>query len=210
MSISYTISVYNESLEINKLLSFLSQEIAPEDEIVVVHTYRNPEEQHEKWFLDIQNICKKYSHKYTNFHFQNNFGAMKNYLSSLASKDFITNFDADEIANRDTIHMWKDIVENHPFDLYLIPRINIVDNYTIEDVNKYGWSINENGWINWPDYQPRIYKNYCGIEWVGDVHEQLKNYKQAVALPSQPNLSIIHHKTIEKQRKQNSLYDSIS
>lgn len=209
MSVSYTISVYNEIVEIEKLLSFLSTEVRSEDEIVVLHTYKDLEETNTVWFRQITNICKQYCHTYQNFHFQNKFFAMKNYLNSLASKDFIINLDADEILSSGTASMWTDIIENHSFDLYFVPRINIVDNYTQNDIQKYSWTINDKGWINWPDYQPRIYKNHCNIEWHGDVHEQLQNHKQAVALPDQPFLAIIHHKSIEKQRQQNALYNSI-
>ena len=135
---------------------------------------------------------------------------MKNALNNLATKNFIINLDADEMVYSQTLQLWKTIIQqNNNNDLFFVPRINTVDNYTIHDIKKYNWSINQHGWVNWPDYQPRIYKNNCGIEWRGDVHEQLVNHRSSAILPSEPNLSIIHHKTIEKQRQQNEFYKQI-
>lgn len=210
MNISYTISVYNEIDEIQKLLSFLSKSIDNNDEIILLHTYRDHQEQHEEWFINIKNLCHKYCHIYENFHFKNNFAVMKNTLNSFATKEFIINLDADEIITADTLSLWKQIIRTNNNDLFLVPRINIVSNYTIDDMKKYSWSINNQGWINWPDYQPRIYKNFCDIRWQGSVHEQLANYKNAIALLPDPKLAIIHDKSIEKQRQQNTLYETIA
>ena len=42
--------------------------------------------------------------------------------------------------------------------MLLVPRVNTVEGLTQEHINKWRWNVNENGWINWPDYQTRINK----------------------------------------------------
>ena len=208
--ISFTISVYNEYIELQNLLEIVKSAQTPQDEIVILHTYKNEDEKTSGLFQEIEQLSKQYSNIYKNFHFQNRFAEMKNSLNSLATKEYIFNFDADEFASLDTINLWKNIVNNNnDNDLYYVPRINTVSNYTLEDIKKYGWNINQKGWINWPDYQPRIYQNNGKIKWVGDVHEYLEGFVNRTALPQDPRLAIIHSKNIERQREQNEFYESI-
>jgi len=208
MDISYTISVYNELEELKQLLSLLELSKTNKDEIVIVHTYRNEEEKQTDNFKHIKHLCNHVD-VYKNYHFQDRFAELKNYLNGLATKDFIINFDADEFAATDTIKHWKQIIAESSHDLYFVPRVNKVRDYTDEDVKKYNWNINSNGWINWPDYQPRIFKNNGNIKWQGDVHEQLTGYLDGAGLPADPRFAIIHNKGIDRQRKQNELYENI-
>jgi len=208
--ISFTISVYNEYIELQNLLEIVKSAQTPQDEIVILHTYKNEDEKTSGLFQEIEQLSKQYSNIYKNFHFQNRFAEMKNSLNSLATKEYIFNFDADEFASLDTINLWKNIVNNNnDNDLYYVPRINTVSNYKLEDIKKYSWNINQKGWINWPDYQPRIYQNNGKIKWVGDVHEYLEGFVNRTALPQDPRLAIIHSKNIERQREQNEFYESI-
>jgi len=208
-SISFTISVYNELEELDRLLQLLKSVQTVKDEIVIVHTYREEQEKETSNFKKIENLSQSYSNIYKNFHFQDKFADLKNYLNSLATKDYIINFDADEFASIDTINIWKRIIEENHGDMYAIPRINTVEDLTKEDIEKYQWNVNTNGWINWPDYQPRIFKNTGEIKWLGDVHERLTGYKRASGLPEDPRFAIIHRKHIDRQRKQNELYENI-
>jgi hypothetical protein len=61
--------------------------------------------------------------------------------------------------------------------------------------------------INWKDYQMRIYKNNKQIRWINPVHEVLHGYKQYSALPD--SMCLLHPKDIERQEKQNNLYNQI-
>ena len=46
----------------------------------------------------------------------------------------------------------KEILEVNPsIDLYWVPRVNTVEGLTQEHINKWGWQINEKGWVNFPD-----------------------------------------------------------
>lgn len=209
-TISYTISVYNELTELERLLSLLKSVQKSDDEIVILHTYRKPSEQKSDNFIEIQKLSKSYANIYQTFHFQDRFAEMKNHLNDLATKDYIINFDADEFVSKETLELWFAIIKSQNHDLYYIPRINTIKGYTIEDIKKYGWIINQNGWIQWPDYQPRIFKNNKQIRWSGNVHEHPTGFSDHHVMAASPSLAILHHKQISKQREQNDLYDQIS
>ena len=101
------------------------------------------------------------------------------------------------------------ICSENDCDLYWVPRINTVDGLTQEHVVKWGWKISEDGWINFPDYQARIYKNVEHIKWVRPVHEIVEGSKTHTYLPKEELFSIRHHKNIETQEQQNNLYTEI-
>lgn len=63
--------------------------------------------------------------------------------------------------------------------------------------------------IQWPDPQMRVFKNNGKIKWKNKVHERLVGYSNYAMFPLNPFFAIRHFKTIERQRKQNELYDKI-
>ena len=69
------------------------------------------------------------------------------------------------------------------------------------------WRVDENGWVNWPDFQWRIYKNHPKIQWVNKVHEVLTGYEHYSDLHAVEEFALYHPKDIEKQVKQNNYYD---
>jgi hypothetical protein len=100
------------------------------------------------------------------------------------------------------------ILEANPeVEMYRVPRWNTVEGLTPEHVRKWGWRIDDKGRVNWPDYQGRIMKRESEVKWVGKVHERLEGYKTTAILPDE--LYIEHHKEIERQEKQNKLYEGI-
>ena len=91
----------------------------------------------------------------------------------------------------------------------LVPRVNTVDGLTQDHIQQWGWSVNESGWVNWPDYQWRIYKNSKDIKWVNKVHEKLHGFKTWSLIPEMEKLALYHHKTIKRQEKQNNFYNTL-
>jgi hypothetical protein len=63
--------------------------------------------------------------------------------------------------------------------------------------------------VNFPDYQCRILKNVKRIKWKNKVHEILTGYKTESNLPANDEFCIHHPKTIERQEKQNLLYETL-
>lgn len=61
--------------------------------------------------------------------------------------------------------------------------------------------------INAYDMQGRIYKK--GMSWYGKVHERIIGGQKFSSLPNDEVYCIQHHKTIERQEKQNNLYNTL-
>ena len=94
-------------------------------------------------------------------------------------------------------------------DLIWIPRVNTVEGLTNEWSNKWRWRVTEKGWVNYPDYQPRVFRNREDIRWTRKVHEYIQGCKTYAHLPPHEELSLYHPKTLDKQIKQNELYSTI-
>jgi hypothetical protein len=208
MKISYAITVCNENDEAVRLIKFLHENKRPEDEIcVLLDTPRTT-----GW---LQGQLYKFS---SNEHirliesaFQGDFSKWKNELNEMCKGDYIFNIDADEMPSENLIKYIPEIIEqNFEALVYAVPRINTVEGLTQDHIQKWGWNVNEKGWVNYPDYQLRIYKNDPGIYWQGKVHERLNIWEEAWPLPADgDNWVLFHPKTIERQEKQNELYDNI-
>ncbi len=78
-----------------------------------------------------------------------------------------------------------------------------------DHMQQWGWAVNEHGWINFPDYQWRVYRNTTEIRWENKVHEVLTGYATISHLPTDKEWCLLHPKTIEKQIKQNTYYDTL-
>ena len=100
-------------------------------------------------------------------------------------------------------------IKENAIDVILVPRVNTVDGLTDEHIQKWGWNVNENGWVNWPDMQYRIYKNSDNIKWVNKVHEVLEGFQTLSHLPMAEELALYHPKDIGRQEKQNAYYDTL-
>ena len=134
----------------------------------------------------------------------------KNKLTEMCSGDYIFQIDADEIPHDILIAQLPTILESNPNnEVYLVPRVNTVKGLTKEYVQKWRWNVDLEDRVNWPDYQWRIWKNIKRIKWKNKVHEVLEGYKTYANLPSLPELALYHPKTIEKQEKQNSYYETL-
>ena len=197
MKISYGITVHNEHEELNQLLEILTENIDSEDEIVVVDDFSNEE---------TQNVIKKYNVKHHQRKLGGDFAAHKNFVIEKCSGDYIFHIDADEYPNVILIQQLKQILEINKVDLIWIPRINTVEGITQAHLNTWGWKQTEQGWINYPDYQSRVFRNDERIRWQRPVHEQITGCKTYSHIPPQEELSLYHPKTIEKQMNQNNMY----
>ena len=143
------------------------------------------------------------------FDWNNNFADWKNILNGYCEGDYIYQLDADEMISEYMIKNLHQILEmNKDVDLIFVPRINTVAGITQEHINKWGWKVNENGWINFPDAQGRIFRK--GMSWYGKVHERIIGGQKFSFLPNDDDdYCIQHHKTIDKQEKQNNFYKTI-
>jgi hypothetical protein len=78
-----------------------------------------------------------------------------------------------------------------------------------DHMQQWGWNVNAEGWVNWPDDQWRIYRNDGTVTWKNRVHEVLQGFKKYATLPMEEDYSLYHPKTIERQIKQNQYYNTL-
>ena len=62
--------------------------------------------------------------------------------------------------------------------------------------------------INVPDYQSRLFKNLDHIRYKRRLHEKVEGFKSYAFIPPQPDIALIHEKSIEKQRATNIRYNT--
>lgn len=206
MKISYAITVYNELEEIKKLVDHLMKYKREEDEIVILFDNKGPREVHQY----LCSLKEQYNISFSVWTFNNNFAEWKNLLNSECYGNYIFQLDADEIPNEYLIQNLHNLLKENPMvDLFFVPRINIVHGITQEHIQKWGWKVNEKGWINFCDYQSRIYKNKPEIKWEGLVHEKIVGTKNYTFFPVDEEWCLLHEKTIERQEKQNNFYNTL-
>ena len=206
MKISYAITVCNEFVEIQNLITFLLKNKRFEDEIVVLYDINNGHEGIEQ-FLRAKSINGE--SVWVPGEFKGHFADWKNKLNDYCTGDYIFQIDADEIPSEFLIDKLPTILENNQVDMFLIPRVNTVEGLTEEYIKKWRWNVNEKGWVNWPDLQMRIYKNTPRLKWKNKVHEVLQGSESHTELPLSEDFALLHPKKIDRQIKQNNYYDTL-
>ena len=206
MKISYAIPVCNEFIEIQRLITFLLENKRQEDEIIVLFDSNNGSKSVED-FLRSKSINGEFN--WVPYKFDGHFADMKNKLTSLCNGDYIYQIDADEMVNEYVLRLLPQVLEQNDVDVLMVSRINTVEGITQEHINKWGWKVTDQGWINFPDPQFRVYRNDEKIKWKNKVHEVLEGYKTISHLPTEKEWCLIHEKSIERQEKQNKFYSEI-
>ena len=206
MKISYAITVCNEYEEIQKLISTLMLNIREEDEVIVLFDKQKGTAEVWEYLVGLQSqdLIKAYPKS-----FKGHFADWKNLLSSFCTGDYIFQIDADEIPSEFLLKTFPQVLESNAVETILVPRVNTVEGLTDEHIQKWRWNVNEKGWVNWPDVQTRIYRRTSEIEWEGKVHERIKGYNTMTYLPIEEDYALYHPKDIQRQEKQNALYETI-
>ena len=207
MKISYGITVHNEAEELQKLLDVLYNNIDDEDEIVICvdgddDAVRFELDVYSKKFYDKNRVMKVYQRK-----LDRDFAAHKNSVIENSTGDYVFHIDADEYPNEILIQQLKQILEMNDVDLIWIPRVNTVEGMEQIHIERWGWRVDGNRWVNYPDYQARVFRRDNKIRWVRPLHEYIDGCKTYAHLPPHEELSLYHPKTIEKQEKQNMFYN---
>jgi len=210
MKIGYFITACNEYEELKKLLILLRTNIDKNDCIGVLLDEKNVTE-------EVDSLCNQFlvpdneSFRVIYSNLDNDFASFKNLGYHLFDDcDWIFNIDADELPSSILIQNIKQIINLNPeTELIYVPRINTVEGLTQDHINKWRWQVNEEGWVNWPDYQGRIYKRSPMIEWKGKVHERIEGMKKYSHLPAKEEFAFHHPKTIDRQERQNKFYETL-
>ena len=210
MKISYAIPVCNEINELERLIKVITKYKQKQDEIVILYDNSSNSVAVEQ-YLRAKSVDTYAPFSWYSRTFDGNFADHKNYLNSLCSGDWIFQIDADEYPDEYLIQILPQLLEsNKSVEAYRVPRINTVEGLTKLHIRKWGWHVNREGWVNFPDSQTRLYKNKDVIRWVLPVHEQLVGYKGFGELPLEKEYSLHHPKEIKRQERQNELYSRIN
>jgi len=207
MKLSYAITVKDELVEIQRLLQTLLTLKQPQDEIVVLYDSKNGS-------ISVESYLRKMNVETTQFlwypyEFDGHFADLKNELTKHCSGDYIFQIDADEYPHETLMDNIHEILEANDVDVVLVPRVNTVEGLTSQHALQWGWNVDDNGWINFPDPQWRIYRNSESIRWENKVHEKLVGYETISNLPWAEELSLYHPKDIERQERQNEYYETL-
>lgn len=205
MKISYAIPVCDEWMQLEYLLNYLFKHKREQDEIIIQCDKGNTTP-------SVYQVLEEYKDKVQIIEFPLNkdFASFKNNLKDNCSGDYIFQIDADEYPEEYLMDTIEWVIKNNPkTDIFWVPRINTVKGLTQEHIDKWGWRVDNDDRINFPDYQCRILKNVKRIKWKNKVHEVLTGHKTESHLPANKEFCIYHPKTIERQEKQNALYETI-
>jgi len=206
--ITYAVTVCDELEELVRLVNFLQRKMDEGDDILVQYDSDRATEGVVDYLRVISGIHKNIT--VISYPLAGNFAEFKNNLKRYANGEFIVQLDADELLDEyliDNLHRFLDM--NSGVDLYFVSRVNTVEGLTEEHIQKWGWKVNEEGWVNWPDYQTRIYRKTSEIEWEGKVHERIKGYNTFSVLPAEKEYALYHPKGIERQERQNLKYSQM-
>lgn len=193
MKLTYTIQVCNESRELFSLLNFLQKTIDDEDEVNVVVDTEHTTDKVERVLEHFKECITIFKRPFDTFRENAQFHIEK------ANGEYIFGIDADEMPQETLIRNIKSIIRQSNAEIIAIPRINIHPGSTHEFIEKSNFSVNEVGWINWPDFQMRIYKKCDYIKWSDEVHTKLIGSDKVVTVQTDPRLALWHIKSIEKQ-----------
>jgi len=203
VKISYGITVHNEAEELEKLLANLLLGIDEEDEVVICV---DGDDENVKDVIELYSIDSRVIHYDRKLN--GNFSDQKNSVIEKSTGDYIFHIDADEYPHKLLLLQIKRIIEmNDNVDLIWIPRVNTIDGMEQRHIQKWGWKVSDKNWVNYPDYQARVFRRDESIRWTRPLHEFINGCKTYAHLPPQEELSLYHPKTIEKQEKQNMFYN---
>lgn len=216
MKLSYSIMVCNESRDLYSLISFLKRVKDTEDEINIL--------------IDTKHVTPKVLQVIEHFKddvvtcerdFDGDFSAHRNFHIDKCSGDYIFMLDPDEMPKEKLIKNIKQFITDSQAELIVIPRLNMSLGATDEWYKDHDFTVNELDWINWPDYQGRIFKKDENIKWSRGLHEVVTGHKKQITLEAHPQLAILHIKAVEKDNNRwtngnykvpesnDNLYDSL-
>jgi len=204
--ISYAITVCNERNEVENLLKTLISLIDRNDEIIVLQDVTNKDH-------SVSEVLERYKSRIIikEALLNDDFATFKNNFLAVAKGDYLFQIDADEIPKDSLIKNLKKVLRvAKEYDCFRLPRINIVSGLTSEHIKKWNWKINDKNYINYPDYQARIFRLNGAIKWKYKIHEELTGFEKFFMLQAKDEkFCLVHIKDIAKQEEQNEVYKNI-
>lgn len=205
-TITYGITVCNERKELKRLLDHLLKYIKSDDQIIVLQDVTRADDL-------VTNLIESYGDSIVHLKacLSGDFSSFKNRLIDQAAGEYLFQLDADEMPTEFLLtNIGLFLRKYRRYDCFCIPRINIVNGIDEARLKQWGWTQNDEGYINFPDYQTRLFKvSGRTIYWKNKVHEVLVGYKNLRCLPIvNYDYCLIHEKELAKQVQQNDFYDN--
>ncbi len=186
--ISYAITACNEHDELTELLALVAQHKRPLDEIVVQVDSTSVTDKVKDVLMRFDGVLDAS----TSFPLNNDFANFKNNLKEHCSGDYIFQLEADEVPSKEIIENLHQILQANPeVDLFLVPRVNTIEGYNEGHSEKWNWQINKEGWVNWPDFQDRIFKNRFNIKWENSADQRITGAQTAVKFPEATEYALL-------------------
>jgi len=209
--ISFFVTAYNEYEDLKRLLGQLTQVMSYTDELVIQLDNKATVEVITLVDEFIEKNKDNFEIKKCHFDLNGDFASFKNNGKSYCTKEWIFQIDSDETLSETFCNILHQVLEsNEEIDLISVPRINIVKGLEQSDVIKWGWRLNNQGWVNFPDFQNRIFRNKPEIKWENKVHEKIVGWKTYAELPCEDDSYALYHiKDIDRQRAQNEFYSTL-
>lgn len=198
-SICYAVTASDEAAEVLLILNQLKKCIREKDEILVLLDSSSLTPQVES-VIDA-NKCA--IDKLIRYPLEKDFAKFKNHIIEHTDKDYIFQIDADELISPLLIEKLPSFLSvNCDVEMFRIARINLLID---DDKPLIAWdklpAVNKDEYINFPDYQYRIFKNKTKVRWIRSLHEILSGYKSYSYLPSDRELCLLHSKHASKHAK---------
>jgi hypothetical protein len=205
--ITFAITVKDEEFELKRLVLSLLPHIRRDmgEQIIILADNRIP--------LPLLDWATFHADKVKTVEFKDDFACFKNELLGMSRNKWIFQIDADEMVPFVLIdRLRKCAVDSSCPEVLYVPRINWLVGLTQDDIDKYGFKINERGWDGFPDFQARFFLNNGKIKWentAGGAHEILTGWKDYAAIEAKEENALLHIKDIARQRRQNEYYKTI-
>lgn len=204
MIFSYAITVCNESKEFYELMCFLNKvvDFKKHELVVLLDTGKVTQE--------VYDVIDKFPpHKLFSRRFDGDFSTHRNFLIDRCNGDYIFMIDADEVPQQKLVENLENIININQCDVLFVPKMNICPGWTKEWIRTMGFSINENGWINWPDYQGRIFKNNKQIKFENKCPERICGFRDPTYVHAKPTYGLWHIKSVWRQTGQKVFYEQL-
>lgn len=202
-TLTYAICVCTESRELDDLLSCLKNIKDEHDDIHILVDAGKATE-------DVRRVIASHNATFDDRVFCGNFATHRNFQIGKCTGDYIFMIDADEIPQEILIRNIKRVISETRADIIYVPRMNIIPGYTYDWLEKHQFHINEVGFINWPDYQGRVFMNNGIITWKNALHEKLDGGIATIVLQPLVEMGLWHIKSIKKQTTQGDFYNNLS
>jgi glycosyltransferase involved in cell wall biosynthesis len=136
--ISIAITVCDEAQELKTLLDFLQENALLDQYELIIQIDKD------NYTNEVIEVIVNRGIKHYFYPLNKDFASYKNELAKHCEGKYIFYIDADEIPSKELLNNLPSILESNPeVDMFLVPRINTVENIGLSHVQKWGWNINK-------------------------------------------------------------------